>query len=163
MLTPGMNGHGLGPGVSEYTFGHGGADEGFRAQLTVWKDQQFAVVAMVNSDNGSINREVILSVAKEFDLPGIEADIKKVVQMSDEALSTYTGMFNLPDYGDIEIEIEDNHLIMNGDFLDETIHLASENDTLFFDRKDGTRIDFTREENRTTGFSVQGLEASRID
>ena len=54
MLTPGMNGHGLGPGVGDFTFGHGGADEGFRARLIVWKDTPNAVVIMVNSDNGKI-------------------------------------------------------------------------------------------------------------
>ena len=163
MLTPGMNGHGLGPGVSEYTFGHGGADEGFRAQLTVWKDMPYAVVVMVNSDNGSINREVLSAIAKEFDLPGVVPNIKKVVQKTDENLSMYTGKFNIPDYGELKIDIEDNHLIINGGFLDETIHLAAENDTLFFDRKDGTAIDFTIGEEDVTGFRVQGLEAIRIN
>ncbi len=70
MLTPGKNNHGLGPGISEHTFGHGGADEGFRAQMLAWKETPHAVVIMVNSDNGSIIQEIMLSIAKEYDLPG---------------------------------------------------------------------------------------------
>jgi CubicO group peptidase (beta-lactamase class C family) len=79
MLTPGMNDHGLGPGIGEFTFGHGGADEGFRADLTAWKDTPNALVIMVNSDNGSIISEVKLAIAKAYNLPGIEPNIKKVV------------------------------------------------------------------------------------
>jgi CubicO group peptidase (beta-lactamase class C family) len=79
MLTPGMNDHGLGPGIGEFTFGHGGADEGFRADLTAWKDTPNALVIMVNSDNGSIISEVKLAIAKAYNLPGIEPNIRKVV------------------------------------------------------------------------------------
>ena len=64
-MTPGMNDHGLGPAATETVFGHGGADEGFRADLTVWKERPNAVVLMVNSDNGSIISEVMLAIAKE--------------------------------------------------------------------------------------------------
>jgi len=39
-----MNDHGLGPGIGKFTFGHGGADEGFRANLTAWRDTHNALV-----------------------------------------------------------------------------------------------------------------------
>jgi CubicO group peptidase (beta-lactamase class C family) len=47
-------------------FGHGGADEGFRAELLVSRDKGYGVAVMVNSDNGQILREVIRSVAREY-------------------------------------------------------------------------------------------------
>ena len=71
MLTPGMNGHGLGPSINEYTFGHEGSSEGFRASLVVWKYSSHAVVVMVNSDDGSIIQELMLSIATEYELPGL--------------------------------------------------------------------------------------------
>jgi len=163
MLTPGMNGHGLGPGVGNDTFGHGGADEGFRAQLTAWNDLPHAVVIMVNSDNGQIMREVMLSVAKEYDLPGIEPRVKKMVAKSEEELMQYIGIFEIDDLGTLEISILNNHLTVEADFIDETIHLYAENDTLFFDRSDGTPIDFNIEEGVVTGFNVQGLQALRVE
>ncbi|MDA3833147.1 MAG: serine hydrolase, partial [Spirochaetales bacterium] len=82
MLTPGMNDHGLGPGVTEYAFGHGGADEGFRANLVAWKDTPHAVVVMVNSDNGSIIQEILLSIANEYGLPGIKPTIRMVKEQT---------------------------------------------------------------------------------
>jgi CubicO group peptidase (beta-lactamase class C family) len=91
MLTPGMNNHGLGPGVSEFTFGHGGADEGFRADLTAWKDKPYAIVVMVNSDNGTIMQEIKLAFAREFNLPGFAADVRKITEIPDEKLDRYTG------------------------------------------------------------------------
>jgi hypothetical protein len=47
-------------------FGHGGADEGFRAELVVSRDKGYGIAVMVNSDNGQILREVIRGVAREY-------------------------------------------------------------------------------------------------
>src|SRR5690242_12950252 len=47
-------------------FGHGGADEGFRAQLLVSRDKGYGAVVMVNSDNGQIMNEIIRSIANEY-------------------------------------------------------------------------------------------------
>ncbi|MDQ3473492.1 MAG: beta-lactamase family protein, partial [Acidobacteriota bacterium] len=47
-------------------FGHGGADEGFRAELLVNRDKGYGVAVMVNSDNGQILREVMRAVAHEY-------------------------------------------------------------------------------------------------
>src|SRR5262249_55092761 len=47
-------------------FGHGGADEGFRAGLLVHRDKGYGVAVMVNSDNGEIINEIFRSVAKEY-------------------------------------------------------------------------------------------------
>ncbi len=47
-------------------FGHGGADEGFRAELLVSRDKGYGIAVMVNSDNGQILREVIRGVAREY-------------------------------------------------------------------------------------------------
>src|SRR5262249_35580929 len=47
-------------------FGHGGADEGFRAGLLVHRDKGYGVAVMVNSDNDQIIPEILRSVAKEY-------------------------------------------------------------------------------------------------
>jgi CubicO group peptidase (beta-lactamase class C family) len=47
-------------------FGHGGADEGFRAQLLVHRDKGYGAVVMVNSDNGQIISEILRAVANEY-------------------------------------------------------------------------------------------------
>src|SRR5688500_3954989 len=47
-------------------FGHGGADEGYRAGLLAHKEKGYGVAVMVNSDNGDIINEIFRSVAKEY-------------------------------------------------------------------------------------------------
>lgn len=163
MLTPGMNDHGLGPGVSEHTFGHGGADEGFRANLTAWKEHPIAVVIMVNSDNGSIIKEIMLSLAKEYGLPGIEPLKRIIREQSVEKLQRFTGKYTFPDLGGAEIRLKNNELELLAEFLDEPIIILPESDTTFFDKADGEYFNFTIEGEKIIGFKVQRFEASRIE
>ena len=162
MLTPGMNDHGLGPGVNEHTFGHGGADEGFRANLTAWKKYPIAVVVMVNSDNGSIINEIMLSIADEYGLPGIEPDSRSVTEQSAEELQRFAGTYRIPEMGEGEITVKDNGLELTAGFLDEAIFILPETDSTFFDKRDGTNFTFTVRDNKAEGFRVQGIEATRI-
>lgn len=163
MVTPGMNGHGLGPGASDITFGHGGADEGFRADLTIWKDKPNAVVLMVNSDNGSIISEVMLAIAKEYDLPGFEPDIRSPITLSPADREKFTGAYSMESYGEMEITIEEAGLRCTGGWFSEPAYLVPENDSLFFNRKSGTRYTFVVDGETVTGFEVGNLEAQKID
>lgn len=47
-------------------FQHGGADEGFRAQLIAHKHHGYGAVVMVNSDNGQILNEILRGIAREY-------------------------------------------------------------------------------------------------
>jgi CubicO group peptidase (beta-lactamase class C family) len=162
MLVPGMNGHGLGPGVSEHTFGHGGADEGFRSRLVAWKDQPYAIVVMVNSDNGSIIDEVLISFADEYGLPGFKPAVKEVVERTEDELQKYTGKFLLDELGEVELYIEDGQLMAAGEFMDELAIFLAENDTLFFDKEDWQPIDFDLENGRVDGFNAGRFRAERV-
>ena len=163
MLTPGMNDHGLGPNVSEYTFGHGGADEGFRARLIAWKEAPIAIVVMVNSDNGSIMQEILLSFAKEYGLPGIEPKARTIMEQSEEQRAKYAGKYVFPKLGNAEIGIKENGLEMVAEFLDEPIFMLAESDSTFFDKSDGTYLTFSLDGNAVIGLSVQGYDAHKIE
>ena len=163
MLVAGMNGHGLGPGIDENSFGHGGADEGFRAQLKAWKNQPHALVIMVNSDNGQIIQEVALAVAKEYNLTDINPDVREVIKLPSEDLEKYTGEYQVGDLGVAKCKVEDEHLILEAPFINPTVHILAESETVFFDRLDGTRITFKVVDGKVPGFRVQGIDATRIE
>jgi len=163
MLTPGMNGHGLGPVISEYTFGHGGADEGFRADLTAWKDLPNAIVIMVNSDNGLIIGEIKLAIAREYNLPGIKPDIKKIIKMTDTQLKSYTGKYELEKVGPFDIFLSDGHLIIDASFMDRKVHILPVSDSVFVDKKDGTEIKFNMKDNTVAGFTVRNYYARKLE
>lgn len=151
MLTPGMNDYGLGPAVTEHTFGHGGADEGFRANLIAWKEYPVAVLIMVNSDNGSIIQEILLSIAKEYKLPGIEPMTRKVNNKSIEERTPMVGTYVFPELGEASVAIKENGLEIDGEFADEPIMLLPETDSTYFNRNSGTYYTFHFEDSVVTG------------
>lgn len=163
MLTPGMNDHGLGPQTGKERFGHGGADEGFRANIIAWKNEPYALVVMVNSDNGQIMQEMQLAIAKEYGLTGIEADVREVAKMSSEELQKYAGKFQVGDIGVVEVENTGSTLLFKAPFIQQRVELVAQSETNFFDKADGTPITFEIKDGKVTGFKVQGLTATRTN
>lgn len=163
MLTPGMENHGLGPVSNEYTFGHGGADEGFRAELVAWKEEPVAVVIMVNSDNGSIMQEILLSIAEEYNLPGITPTIKNVIVKTLVERTPLEGKYLFTDLGEARIKVRDKGLELSGSFLDEPIYLLPETDSTYFNTDSGTNFTFMFEGTKVTGMKVQQFEASKVE
>lgn len=74
-------------------FGHGGADEGFRAQLLVNRDKGYGAVVMVNSDNGEIMNEIIRSIAREYQWEDFLPQPIETVSLDPAKLDDFTGRF----------------------------------------------------------------------
>lgn len=74
-------------------FGHGGADEGFRAQLLVHRDKGYGAAVMVNSDNGEIMNEIIRGIAKEYQWEDYLPQPLETVALDPARLDDYTGRF----------------------------------------------------------------------
>lgn len=79
-------------GAATY-FGHGGADEGFRAQLLVHKDKGYGAVVMVNSDNGQIMSEILRAIAREYQWEDYLPPPRETVSVDAAKLSQYVGRF----------------------------------------------------------------------
>lgn len=79
------------PGVR---FGHGGWDEGFVAQMTLYKDAGKGAVVMVNSNEGApLIEEILRAVAREYDWPGYFPAEKKAVDVGPAVLDAYVGTY----------------------------------------------------------------------
>ncbi|MEM9298782.1 MAG: serine hydrolase domain-containing protein [Bacteroidota bacterium] len=163
MLIPGMNDHGLGPVVSKHTFGHGGADEGFRANMLAWKEKPVAVVIMVNSDNGSIMQELLISIANEYDLPGVEPDVRSVVDLTEEQRQLMVGTYDFPSLGNAQVALKDNGLELTARFLYEPIFLLPASDSTFFNKKNGRNFTFTYDNGAVNSLKVQQFEGTKIE
>jgi len=74
-------------------FGHGGADEGFRAQLLAHLDKGYGAAVMVNSDNGEIMNEIIRAIAKEYQWEDYLPQPLETVSVDPARLDDYTGRF----------------------------------------------------------------------
>lgn len=74
-------------------FGHGGADEGFRAELLVSRTHGYGAVVMANSDNGDIIREVLRGVAREYGWDEFLPAPWEVVALDSDNLSGHVGRY----------------------------------------------------------------------
>ncbi len=76
-------------------FGHGGADEGFRAELVVSRDKGYGVAVMVNSDNGQILREVIRGVAREYGWDEFLPAPVEIISLDATKVADFAGRFQV--------------------------------------------------------------------
>ncbi|MCI0691639.1 serine hydrolase [candidate division KSB1 bacterium] len=74
-------------------FQHGGADEGFRAQLMAHKTKGYGAVVMVNSDNGQIMNEILRSIAKAYQWDDYLPEPYEIVAVDSKLLVNYVGRY----------------------------------------------------------------------
>lgn len=92
-------------------FGHGGADEGFRAELMVNRDKGYGVVVMTNSDSGQILREVVRGVAREYGWDEFLPAPYDVIALDPAKLKDYEGRYQVNSDRVANIKVEDGKLI----------------------------------------------------
>lgn len=158
MLTPGMNNHGLGPVITAdgLRFGHGGADDGFQAEVTGFLDGRAGVVVMANSDNGGrLAQELILTLGKLYGWPGIKPVDRSIADVPVAALERLVGRYALSsgeDQGkteELNISREDAALVVTYKGERE-MTLLPESDVKFFSRDSGREVVFSVEDKTTT-------------
>ena len=133
-------------------FGHGGADEGFRAELVVSRDKGYGVAVMANSDNGQILREVIRGVAREYGWDEFIPAPYELVAIDSSKLSEYVGRYQVNSDRVVSIKLEDGKLIAypTGERKFEMLPIS---ETTFVRRDAPMKFTFVRS---ATGGSVAG-------
>lgn len=155
---------GLGPYLLKYIFGHGGATEGFRADFTAWKETSNAVVIMVNSQTGNvIIKEILLSIAQEYNLQGVEPVTRVFKEQSKKELARFTGKYYFPENGDAKIVIKDNGLEFTGEIFSTPIFLLPQTDSTFFNKNSGTNYTFQSERDSIVNVKFSRFEAKKIE
>jgi CubicO group peptidase (beta-lactamase class C family) len=100
MLTRGVGSHGLGPGIDgtadSVRFGHGGANEGFRAMFTGFATRGQGAVVMTNSDAGmALVGEIMQAIATEYGWPGFAPRVITALAMAADTMREYAGVYSL--------------------------------------------------------------------
>ena len=125
-------------------FGHGGADEGFRAGLLVNRDKGYGVAVMVNSDNGQIIDEVFRAVAREYQWEDYLPPPVAVVTLAADKLADYEGRFQL--YPDLALTVSRQNGKLRGQVTNrEAFDLLPISDTEFITTADEVRYVFVRD------------------
>ncbi len=100
MVTPRKEGYALGLGIRDAGetkyFEHGGADEGFQAQLTASENRGYGAVVMTNSDSGYLLMpEIIRAIAAAYYWEGYQIDAIPTAKLTPEELAIFAGRYKL--------------------------------------------------------------------
>jgi CubicO group peptidase (beta-lactamase class C family) len=152
MLTPGVEpGIGLGFFLSgtggDARFGHSGWNEGFVAEMTMYKETGSGAVIMLNSNEGEpLLYEIERAIAREYGWSGYFPKEKTSTILSAEALSALVGTYS-SQYGMQYSVLEENgHLVLQS-AGQRPIEIYPVSATSFFTKILNTEITFDRTED----------------
>jgi CubicO group peptidase (beta-lactamase class C family) len=117
MLTPGIEEEiGIGFFLSgkdrNVRFGHSGWDEGFVAEMTMYKETGNGAVIMINSNEGNpMLYEIERAIAREYNWVGYFEDEKKSVALSDDTLGRFVGIYTNKAGLEYSVLHENRHLL----------------------------------------------------
>jgi CubicO group peptidase (beta-lactamase class C family) len=134
----GLSLSGLGAGAN---FGHGGSNEGFKCQMTMFLEGGRGAVIMTNGDRGGfLASEILRGIAREYGWPAYQPAEKTAVTVDPKVLALYEGRYELRPGRILDIKLEGGTLFIYSD--GERIELYAESDTRFFDIQEGHALVF---------------------
>jgi hypothetical protein len=138
MLTKQIGTWGLGFGLEstggKSTFGHGGANEGFRCNIETQIDSGQGLAVMTNSDSGGeLTNEIFRSVAKEYGWPDYHPAEHVLIKINPALFKPYAGIYEVPGVGKLTVTVKDTGAYIQADPLGpEPRELLPESPTQFF-------------------------------
>lgn len=187
MITPRLEGYGLGlfvedKGRAQY-FSHGGADEGFQAQLYASANRGYGAVIMTNSDNGTkLMPEILRAIAAVYFWEGFQIEPITPVKLSADDLARYAGKYRVDSDMILVVTPAGTGFEVTGPSIEKFelipvsresfVRRDSENRYTFGRREDGGAQLLISEDattrsaprvNPTTRVPAEDLEAGRVD
>ncbi|NTV82057.1 MAG: serine hydrolase, partial [Candidatus Aminicenantes bacterium] len=147
MTTAQKPGYGLGLSLnglgSAANFGHGGSNEGFKCQMTMFLEGGRGAVIMTNGDRGGfLASEILRGIAREYGWPAYQPVERKTVVVDPSILAFYEGRYELRPGRILDIKLEGGALFVYDD--KERVELYPESDSRFFDTQEGHTLVFVK-------------------
>ena len=170
MLTAQKGEAGLGPFVGGsgrgFHFGHGGVNEGFQSELTMYPELGVGAVVMLNGVTSPLlMKEVLLALAAEYGLPDYEPMRVNVIALSPAAAAGIAGNYVLRIGPGIpaEVRLEGGRVTLHAPQIP-VEELLPESETSFVTSTMGWRVTFTRDASgRATGLTVLRENGRRVE
>jgi CubicO group peptidase (beta-lactamase class C family) len=137
MLTRQIGTWGLGFGLespgSKPSFGHGGANEGYRCNLHAYLEGQ-GLAVMTNSDTGGdLTEEIFRAVAKEYGWPDYQPVVHTLIKANPATFAGNVGTYEIPGIGKLTVTMKPTGLYVQADpFGPDPQELLPESPTQFF-------------------------------
>ena len=151
----------LSPEASRFL--HGGADEGFRAELVCGFDGT-GVIVMANSDNGSaLAHEVIQSVANAYHWRRMEPKVRGTVSVDAATLQKYAGTYDAGPFGSASMRVQGDHLVTSSAVASDLELYPAATDQFFPLTSDLPDVRFSRDDKgEVVAVSMGALRAKKV-
>jgi hypothetical protein len=166
MLASGMGNYGLGPAVSgsdeNLRFSHGGANEGFRAQVIGFATRGQGAVVMTNSDRGAaLAGEIVRAIADEYQWPDTPRREITSILVPESRLREYAGTYRASPGGPpLQFVVESGALIGSSPAV-VAVPLIPTAEHEFVVLDDGSPVRFLIESGRVVGVETMGTRFTR--
>lgn len=169
MLTRQEGNFGLGLGISgegaARRFGHNGANVGYRCEMVMFMESGDGAVVMTNSDRGdALAREILLSIAAEYEWPGYRPARRSVAKLDPGILERYAGRYRFAPEFVVWVEVKAGRLQVQPPGQ-QVMEMYPESETRFFSLEPGAPlVEFAVDkEGRVTAMRIGGQLAKKID
>ncbi|BDT59399.1 hypothetical protein MasN3_28930 [Massilia varians] len=114
MLTPVVDDYALGLQINQgKTFGHGGSNKGFKAQLVVFFEGGNGAVVLTNSDNGwELAAGLMRAIAHEYKWTAIQTVLRPAVALAPQVRRGLAGQYKIDGMGGFQIAERDGQLML---------------------------------------------------
>jgi CubicO group peptidase (beta-lactamase class C family) len=173
MLTHQIGTWGLGFGLESNgdkpSFGHGGANEGFRCNIQTYTDSGQGFAVMTNSDSGGeLTEEIFRAVAKEYAWPDYKPIEHALIKINPATFAAYPGTYEIAGIGNLTISLKSPSLYVQAEpFGPDPIELLPESPLQFFVLSGDITFTFHKDaQGAITGLTLhadsQTFEAKKI-
>ena len=150
MLTPVVENVGLGFMIdgksNSVRFAHGGWNEGFLSQMTMYKDRGMGAVIMINSNEGeALLREIERAIAREYRWPDGLTEDKTAVKVSNPVLDALVGEYGGETGFKCTITRDNDRLFLKT-ATQPPVELFAESDKKFFAKVLNAEITFEKDD-----------------
>lgn len=160
MLTRNEAGTALGFGVmagDDPAFGHGGANEGYRANVFAYRDRGQGAVVMTNGDDGdALASEILRAISDAYGWPGWKPRERERAPVDAVTLQSLTGTYVLEEDRVIEVAVDGDALRVTFTGRDaDVFHPAP--DGRWFSLNGGPELEFDRSRSPAPAVLVHGI------
>lgn len=135
----------LGRKGQDFSFSHGGSNNGFRCYLIAYPEKGQGAAIMTNGDNGSfLFSEILRSIAAEYGWKDFQAKEKILAEVDPEIYDLYVGQYRFTPDNIVEITKENKRLfsVLRGE---EKSEIFPESETTFFTTDEDAQITFVKD------------------
>ena len=172
MLTVQKGSYGLGIALrgegENFSFSHGGGNEGFKCYLVAYPEKGQGAAIMTNSDSGStLYPEILRSVANEYNWNDFQPNEKTLAEVDPSIYDLYSGKYKLPSGVIVTVTRENDRLYVQAPGEDPE-EFFPESETDFFSLESDMQITFVKNEKGViekinVNYQGQKLELIKIE